>query len=535
MKNKIKNSLTTISFIFCFISSLSLNAQTKNTKKSVVIYGQINADYETASKKFVTDTITVSFWQTYAKKGGNFPEPVILKTVTKKGNFFGAYGQYVFKVTIPDVFDTGYIRIESSKDVLLKEYLVEPGDSIKILFDQRYRRTVFGGPSAKKFQLISDLEQADASKQFEVDRPVLAKKISDILRTDSLIQAYKVNSKNSFGNMFEIKFMYSPQYLKQLGIEISKKPSQLYGWNIFTRYEGLITPKVYSILQANVVGDHLSVALSDFNQLYKAAQKDKKTQLLDSLNQMYYDVIEKIPDTIFSDSIIVASSSYNYVLLAKAHIQSKVQNISPYEILKKNYSGVLREKLILAYFIENIARLENASELMNDAFTYFKTEVFKDTLRKLYDASKIGSKAYNFALKDTKGNVVKLSDFKGKIVFIDFWYTGCLSCSKFYTAHLSKVESHYKEDQNFVFLSISSDKDVRNWLKSIDGGLYTSKHTLNLYTNGQGSNHPILSEYGVYGYPSQVLIDRSGKIIQRANLYVPYEKLIPIINSVLNK
>ncbi|AZA54551.1 TlpA family protein disulfide reductase [Chryseobacterium sp. G0201] len=535
MKNNIINRLTTVSFVFCIISSYSLSAQTKSSKKPVVIYGQINADYETAKKKFVSDTITVSFWQTYTKKGRNFPEPFILKTVTKKGNFFGAYGQYVFNFTIPDVFDTGYIRIESSKDVLLKEYLVEPGDSIKILFDQRYRRTVFAGPSAKKFQLISDLEQADASKQFQMDRQVLAKKITDILRTDSLIQAYKINSKNSFGNMFEIKFMYSPQYLEQLGTEISKKPSQLYGWNIFTRYEGLITPKAYSILQANVVGDHLSVALSYFNQLYKAAQKDKKTQLLDSLNQMYYDVIEKIPDTIFSDSIIVASSSYTYVLLAKAHIQSKVQNISTYEILKKNYGGILREKLVVAYFIENSASIDNVAELMSDAFTYFKTEVFKDVLRKLYDASKIGSKAYNFALKDTKGNVVKLSDFKGKIVFIDFWYTGCSSCSKFYTAHLSKVEAHYKDDPNFVFLSISCDKDLSKWHKSINEGLYTSKHTLNLYTNGQGSNHPILSEYGVYGYPSQVLIDRKGKIIQRANLYVPYEKLVPIIDSALAK
>ncbi|MDN5477821.1 MAG: TlpA family protein disulfide reductase, partial [Chryseobacterium sp.] len=214
---------------------------------------------------------------------------------------------------------------------------------------------------------------------------------------------------------------------------------------------------------------------------------------------------------------------------------SKVQNISPYEILKKNYSGILREKLILAYFIENSARLENASELMNDAFSYFKTEVFKDTLRKLYDASKIGSNAYNFSLQDSKGNVVKLSDFKGKIVFIDFWYTGCSSCSKFYTDQLSRVEAHYKDDPNFVFLSISCDKDMGEWHKSINDGLYTSKHALNLYTNGEGSSHPIFSAYGVYGYPSQVLIDRKGKIIQRANLYVPYEKLVPIINSALIK
>ena len=43
-----------------------------------------------------------------------------------------------------------------------------------------------------------------------------------------------------------------------------------------------------------------------------------------------------------------------------------------------------------------------------------------------------GKYAYNFNLPDTLSKRVQLSEFKGKVVFIDFWYTGCTNCVEFY-------------------------------------------------------------------------------------------------------
>ncbi|WP_054511046.1 TlpA disulfide reductase family protein [Chryseobacterium sp. ERMR1:04] len=533
MKIKIKKIIAVIGLVSCFNSLYTpLNAQSHSPNKSVVIYGQIMP--AKAGEKLEIDTITVTFWQTYNRNGGKFPEPQVIKTVTRIGGFFAALGQTIFNVSVPNVSDIGYLRVSTNNDVLLYDYLVEPGDSVKILFDQRFRRTVFAGPSAKKFQCFNDLEEANAIEKFENKPIVFTKKISDVLRTDSLIEAYKINSLKQFGNMFQITLIYSAEYVKKLRSDLDKKPTQLNGWDIIEHYKYHITNKAYSTLQSNIVGNHLSVKYSEFDRLYQSASKDNKKQLLDSLNQIYYDVIEPTPQ-LFTDSIIVSSSSYPYALLTKAYIGSRILNKPIYELLKNKYTGILRERLVLAYFSEKLGKIDNASELMADALKYFKTDVFRKSLTKLYNSTTVGARAYDFSLKDVSGKVVKLSDFKGKVVFIDFWFTGCLSCSAFYTKQLYKMEQYYKGNPNFVFLSISSDKDLNGWKKSINGGLYTSKHTLNLYTNGEGFTHPILNEYGVFTYPAQVLIDRKGKIEQRANLSVPFEQLIQIIDFSLAK
>lgn len=41
---------------------------------------------------------------------------------------------------------------------------------------------------------------------------------------------------------------------------------------------------------------------------------------------------------------------------------------------------------------------------------------------------KSGALVYNFSYEDAQGNEVQLSDFKGKWVWIDIWFTGCGAC-----------------------------------------------------------------------------------------------------------
>ena len=58
-------------------------------------------------------------------------------------------------------------------------------------------------------------------------------------------------------------------------------------------------------------------------------------------------------------------------------------------------------------------------------------------------------------LKDVRGNNVSLSDFKGKVVVIDFWSTWCSWCKET-TEELEKLHNNYK-DRDVVFLGISMD------------------------------------------------------------------------------
>lgn len=140
--------------------------------------------------------------------------------------------------------------------------------------------------------------------------------------------------------------------------------------------------------------------------------------------------------------------------------------------------------------------------------------------------------AYNFSLPDTNGEIVHLNDFKGKLVFLDFWFTGCGAC-KIYARTLSEVHEAFKDNPEVVFMTISIDKEPKKWKKSVEGGQYTSTEAVNLYTEGKGSAHPLIEHYDVKGYPHPIIIDQKGTIYKSSGLRLPAEELVAIVNKAL--
>lgn len=118
----------------------------------------------------------------------------------------------------------------------------------------------------------------------------------------------------------------------------------------------------------------------------------------------------------------------------------------------------------------------------------------------------------NFELEDQKGNIVSLSEFRGKVIVIDFWFTGCGACKWMFENVLKKAEEVYQYNPSVKFISISVDGSRRVWENSLKKGGYTSDKAINLFTNGEGMSHPIVSSYNIRAYPTIVIINKEGKI-----------------------
>lgn len=166
------------------------------------------------------------------------------------------------------------------------------------------------------------------------------------------------------------------------------------------------------------------------------------------------------------------------------------------------------------------------------------------------DVTSGDSTLLNYAFKDLKGKTVRLSDFKGKLIFIDIWYSGCGFCISANKA--LKVVHRKLKDQNIVFLSVSIDSNKTKWIESITPGAKPSKlnpwagkyapekGTVILYTGGTGSNNEFIKRYVPNDtYPKLLLFSQSGKLISdrppRPDSYpkdVP-EKLIAYISNYL--
>jgi peroxiredoxin len=116
----------------------------------------------------------------------------------------------------------------------------------------------------------------------------------------------------------------------------------------------------------------------------------------------------------------------------------------------------------------------------------------------------VGAPAPDFVLSDLSGNLVKLSDLKGKAVLINFWATWCGPCR----AEMPAIEDRYKtfKGSDFVVLAVNVDEPAE---------------LVQPYVGELGLTFPILLDtggsitnlYRVLGFPTSFFVDRDGYIV----------------------
>ena len=117
-----------------------------------------------------------------------------------------------------------------------------------------------------------------------------------------------------------------------------------------------------------------------------------------------------------------------------------------------------------------------------------------------------GFPAPDFVLSDLQGRQHRLSQFRGKIVFLNVWATWCPPCRM----EMPSMEHLHRrlQGKEFVMLAVSEDEGgvagVRNFINKL--GV-----TFTVLMDPEGI---VPSRYGVTGYPETFVIDREGHVIQ---------------------
>jgi peroxiredoxin len=121
-------------------------------------------------------------------------------------------------------------------------------------------------------------------------------------------------------------------------------------------------------------------------------------------------------------------------------------------------------------------------------------------------SGRAGFPAPNFTLKDINGRTYRLSDLRGKIVFLNLWATWCPPCRE----EMPSMEALHRRLQgtDFIMLAVSEDEGgsaaVRPFVDQM-------RLTFPVLMDPEGE---LPGRYGVTGYPETFIIDREGHVIQ---------------------
>jgi peroxiredoxin len=120
-----------------------------------------------------------------------------------------------------------------------------------------------------------------------------------------------------------------------------------------------------------------------------------------------------------------------------------------------------------------------------------------------------GGNAPEIEMKTREGEMMKLSDLRGKVVLIDFWASWCGPCRK-ENPNVVRVYNKYKSS-GFEILGVSLDRTKDKWEAAIEKDGLTWHHVSDL----KGWQNEAAQTYGVRSIPHTVLVDQKGKIIAR--------------------
>jgi thiol-disulfide isomerase/thioredoxin len=338
--------------------------------------------------------------------------------------------------------------------------------------------------------------------------------------------------------------------------------SELAEINIFEANRDLFFHKIYFKFQGYLLDAKL---LGDYKlQLNKVNSEDKTLQqYLTSIssnkflsNQLFYKCPEYreflyqyiISDKLFDDVRILHSEEMRNSKGELMEIPYTQTNFYDSENDKASSDFLLTAYLkafsqigissirdwYITYFLINSFKSQSFNKvetIYNEFLGKCQTPVYRDSLIstfQYYKKMNSGIKAPEFTLRNDKGQLVSLSDFKGKVVYLDFWGISCKPCLQDIKTYIPELHEKYK-NKDVVFINVCVDSNESKWKVSLNS---LKMDGVNLIAEGFTTNK-VCIDYKIDAIPRYLIVDREG-CLTSTNAPRPSELLSSELNIIDN-
>ena len=193
-------------------------------------------------------------------------------------------------------------------------------------------------------------------------------------------------------------------------------------------------------------------------------------------------------------------------------------NVQIVEQVANNYRGEIRQLVLFRKMDDAITYCRSFEELnmyKTEFPKYISQIVSKAKKEKLESGlvnmeatllkTQIGKPAPAISAEDSSGKKYQITDYLGKVVYLDLWASWCGPC-RGETPYLKKIVEKYKNDSRIAFVSIAVIDEMKPWKEA----LIKDKPTwLQLFDR----NGTVQSSYVANSIPKFILINKEGKIV----------------------
>lgn len=137
-----------------------------------------------------------------------------------------------------------------------------------------------------------------------------------------------------------------------------------------------------------------------------------------------------------------------------------------------------------------------------------------------------GQLAPDFALTDLQGNTVRLSDFKGKKVLVNFWATWCPPC-RVEMPHMQKFYEDY-QSKDVVILGVNLTPTEEN-PDNVQAFVKEQQLTFPIVLDKEGD---VMQTYQVVAYPTTFLLDSDGVIREKFQGAIHYDMMKEAVSNI---
>lgn len=260
-------------------------------------------------------------------------------------------------------------------------------------------------------------------------------------------------------------------------------------------------------IEYNWANDRLTFA--DLKQRVKGGPKL-------ALSLGYYDYLNQVT---LNNPQALGSHAYaeflkNYLQFQAASAQHRKTDRDYYQVVynlaKEKLTGEPRNLLLAHTLHESMKHgpIQYTNQLFADFEKLNTNQDLNEFLAGAYDVSKafaLGSPAPDFQLPSISGQQMSLADFKGRVVYLNFWSSKCGPCQM----DLPYAQELEKElaGKNVIFVNVGMDTDKALWQRAVN-----SRKLQGVQLYG-GQQPELLSKYKVTDVPAYYLIDTDGTFI----------------------